>query len=211
MRRLCNTKLLPAAAAVAAATTVLCGAYLHDSLGNKTTQALPLLVAGMLIVSLIVAQMAMAWTPDDGRRMAGGKAFWIVGGAAVALAAAGLLVDPWLGKHLDSYYPEDVRAFLVTLPFRATFQPLVVIVFPYVVVYRLTENVPASVAASVAFAEVLVFLKSPAPEAAVLAVYVVVSGVYALVQALAYRRGGVVLLVICAGVFYSRFLFHLIA
>jgi hypothetical protein len=119
-----------------------------------------------------------------------------------------LLVDPWLGQHLDGYYPDDVRAFVVTLPFRATFQPLVVIVFPYAVVYRLTENVPASVAASVAFAEVLVFLKAPASQASVLAVYVVVSGVYALAQALAYRCGGMVLLVICAVAFYSRFLVH---
>jgi len=67
-----------------------------------------------------------------------------------------------------------------------------VIVFPYAVFYRLTGNVRASVA----------------PQAAVRPF---VSGVYALVQTLAYRRDGVLLLVICAGTFYSRFLVHLIA
>lgn len=110
-------------------------------------------------------------------------------------------------KKGSGYYPDDIRAFVVTLPFRAIFQPQVVIVFPYAVVCRLPENMPASVA----FAEVLVFLKPPVSQAAVLAVYVVVSAVHALVQALAYRRGGVLLLVICTGAFYSRFLVHLIA
>jgi hypothetical protein len=213
MRQLCDAKNVGRSLVAAAVVTVLCGTYLHTKTANLDV-ANPLLVFvfGVLLLSFMIWQMAAGWTPDEIRARSDAlkdRRVVAVVAATLALAAAGFFVDSWMAEQIRGYCPVDLREFIVTLPFRATFQALIVIVFPYAVATRLIRNPTAVIVTVVGFAELLAVLKMKEAAAPVVAVYLIVAGVIALVLALAYRLGGILALAICAGLFYSRFLIHL--
>ncbi len=172
----------------------LCLPYLHW----KTPEPRLFLLRAHLLfpVAIILAQAALAWTPRiPGRNFvppAWNRRQWLAI-AVLALLAAMLLwrfLDPQVGRLYPGLLPRGWRACLLTLPWTALFQPLLLVAGVYAFAVRLTRREPVATAAVVLVHGLLLAQLRAGLEPFWFAANLLGGMLFALFQATAYKWQG---------------------
>ena len=196
---------MPAAALV----TVCCLPYILSTTPSGTLRTLR--VAFFPPVAAILFAVTFAWTPgvaggiglQDSRRLPA-YAILIVAGLVHALITW-FCVDPIVSSRVPSYFPVSPSRLVLALPWVSMFQPLFLVAGVYAFAYRLSTNGAFAVAAVSLAHEGFLFMQYgsalPAPQ---LAILVLVTGMYGLMQGCLYTVFGLPGPFVLALLSYSR-------
>ena len=180
---------------------------------NPPSPLRTLRLAFLAPVSILAFQVALAWTARTGGpgmlhwALRPGEWALLLGLGAGLAAFSCLVVDRILAVVFPDYFPGSVREVLLTLPWMGVFQPLVFVAAVYAFATRLVRRTAAAAAAVVLVHLGILWLQLPTGLAhGRQAQLFLLTGTYALILALAYRRYGIVGPVTIALLSYARHL-----
>jgi isoprenylcysteine carboxyl methyltransferase (ICMT) family protein YpbQ len=194
---------------------LLCVPLILADTGSRALRLLQLLVLPVLCAFLV--QVALAWTPDHVRPMAGrggstARRRWAeLAALALLMTALRLLTDLWLRRLL--FLPEiaDWAAFCRKLPFASLVQPLFLVVAVFAFAVRLSARPQRALVAVLLVHQLIVLLQfGRLVDGGTLAAMLLVAGVQGFIMGVAYCRYGLAGPVILAAISYGRHALYLL-
>ena len=215
MRALRQLRLLAIAAPAGVGMALLCVPLILADSDRAALRLLQLLVLPAVCVFLF--QVALAWTPEQARLLAGRgwanpRRQWTeLLALALLLTAFRLLTDLWLRRLL--FLPEisDWGTFGRKLPFASLVQPLLLVVAVYAFAHRLSARPQWALVAVLLAHQVIVLLQfGQRVDGGVLAAMLLAGGAQGLLMGGAYCRYGLVGPFALAALSYGRHVIYLL-
>lgn len=168
----------------------------HVWLNTAAPSLLHLRLVVLVPLAIILAQVAVAWTPlAEGRSAIPGLVtrrdlmLFLPAPFLLGLLLA-LFVDPVIARIQPDYWPQTLAGQLAAMPWVGLFQPLVLVAAVYAFLARLTHSATAGMVAVVLVHQAAFYAHAQGLPSHLLLLGITATGLGALFQAWCYRRLG---------------------